>query len=89
MPRIHRDWSKRVSGRQLADMLGEIRDIIEASGDVDLKVTFDQLAIELSQPDKDRARILSLWETVKASATLNGASDLVMKVTDLLRIPAG
>jgi len=77
------------AGVTLSGMLAELRGIIEASDNADLKLTFHELTIGLRRAQKDKAKIRQLWEALRASATLNGAIGLVAKATDLLRLVAG
>ena len=77
------------AGLNLSLVLSEIREIVEASEDKSLKLTFNELTLELNQPHKNPAKIWRLWETLKASAALNGAIGLVSKATDLIRLVAG
>jgi len=69
------------AGSELVSALNEIGRIIEAGKDNALKLSFQELCIELGNPQKDLSKIAKLWELVKAAAALNGTIGLVAKVS--------
>jgi hypothetical protein len=77
------------AGSDLGSVLDEIGKIIESTQEQNLKLSFGNLRVELEKPAKDPARISSLWEVVKTSATLNGAIGLVTRASELIRLITG
>lgn len=73
------------AGSDLASILGELRRIVEAGHDQNVRVSFNDLCIELGKPQKDRISIGKLWEVVKTFAAANGAIGLAERASYLLR----
>ncbi len=73
------------AGSELTLALAELGRFIEAGGDQSLRLSFNELSVELGRPAKDRSKISRLWDLIKGSGSLNGAIGLVGKVTALIR----
>jgi hypothetical protein len=73
------------AGSELVAALQRIGRIIHESDDRHLRVSFDNLMVELGKKERDRGSIRALWTVVETSATLAGAIDFVQRVSYLLR----
>ena len=72
------------AGVQIEDYLYQIKDLIDAAGDSETLDAVTKLIEELRKPQKDESRIIGLWDTVKASASLSGAVTLVNQISDFI-----
>jgi hypothetical protein len=61
-------------------ILDQLVAIVENSGDIKLRESFNEICIEIKMPQKDKLKIKQLWENVKNADALNGCIDLVQKV---------
>jgi hypothetical protein len=76
------------AGSDLSAVLGELRKIVEAGSDQNVRLSFDKLTLELSKPQKDVTTIAGLWDVVKTFAAANGALGLAERASYLLRLTA-
>lgn len=74
------------AGSNLVFALSEIGRIVEAGHDQSLKVSFNELCLELGRPEKNRNKISRLWAVVRASSVLNGAAGLLTKASEMIRL---
>jgi hypothetical protein len=74
------------AGSELPAILHQIEHIIRESNDRPLQLTFDRFALELRKKEPERTAIQTLWTVIQTSATLAGASDFVVRASELLRI---
>jgi hypothetical protein len=72
------------AGSDIVHAFHEIGKIIQSSGDRGLLKDFTELCNELNKHEKDKSRIRMLWDTIKASAVLNGAIEFVSKVSGFI-----
>jgi hypothetical protein len=77
------------AGSELASALAQLSRLVEAGGDQSLKLSFNELCVELRRPEKDRSKLARLWNVIKASGSVNGAIGLIGRVSALIKAAAG
>lgn len=73
------------AGAGIGLVFHEIGKIIQSTNDPSLIESFADLVREIDNPNKNKSKISALWDTLKKSAVLSGAIQLVSQASEFIK----
>lgn len=72
-------------GSELFLLLNQLQNIATNNDDPKTVQEISDLIIELKKPQKDKRKIMGIWNSLKAMAMINGATNLIWRVTEMIQ----
>ena len=72
------------AGPDIFLLLDQLKEIVQDNDDSETVEIIASLISELNKAKKDKSKIKTLWDSIKAAVTIGSAADLIVKITLLV-----